>query len=62
MGTWGLGCEAVKKPTPVGKEVNGSEVETPFGFPGDSNNLDSDSDGLAFEVVGGGRASPAASP
>jgi hypothetical protein len=42
--------------------VNRSEVEAPFGSPGDPNNLDSDSDGLASEVVGGGRASPSASP
>ena len=61
-GTWGLGCEAAKKPTFVDEEVNRAEVEAPFGCPGDPNNLDSDSDGLAYEVVGGARASPSASP
>jgi hypothetical protein len=45
----------------VGEEVNRSEVEAPFGSPSDPNNLDSDSDGLAYEVVGGGGASPSAS-
>ena len=32
-GTWGLGCEAAKKPTTVGEEVNRSEVEVHSGPP-----------------------------